>query len=99
MIRVEQARERQEQRFFGTEIPFNAGIPGGHVEEYCEFSNDCFAHYKRVIQQSDISTRSMDRLAKVARTIADLNGSDRVEPPHVDDAKSFVVGGLLRDAF
>jgi predicted ATPase with chaperone activity len=39
----------------------------------------------------------MDRLAKVARTIADLKGAEFVEPDHVTKASSFVVGGMLRD--
>jgi len=41
----------------------------------------------------------MDRLAKVARTIADLSESESVEPRHVDKAAEFVVGGILRDRF
>ncbi len=46
-----------------------------------------------------MTTRSVDRLAKVARTIADLAGSGPVEPVHVNEAASFVIGGVLRDAF
>jgi magnesium chelatase family protein len=38
----------------------------------------------------------MDRLAKVARTVADLAGSDEVEPEHVRKGGSFVIGGMLR---
>ena len=41
----------------------------------------------------------MDRLAKVSRTIADLAGSDTVNPLHVDKASGFVVGGMLRERF
>jgi magnesium chelatase family protein len=41
----------------------------------------------------------MNRLAKVARTIADLNGADKIDRPHVDEAAQFVVGGLLRELF
>ena len=41
----------------------------------------------------------MDRLGKVARTIADLSRSEEIEPKYVEKAASFVVGGMLRDAF
>ena len=41
----------------------------------------------------------MDRLAKVARTIADLNGSDNLEAGHLDRAALFVIGTTLREAF
>jgi magnesium chelatase family protein len=94
---VERARQLQGKRFEGREIPFNAAISGGHVRELCSFSPAGFDHFKSVIDNNDLSTRSMDRLAKVARTIADLAHSDLLEPPHVDEAGSFVIGGMLRE--
>lgn len=41
----------------------------------------------------------MDRLAKAARTIADLAAQDTVEAKHIDRAAKFVVGGMLRESF
>jgi len=96
--RVEEARARQIERFRGTGISCNAAIPGGHVADHCEFSADAFGHFKTIIDESSLSTRSMDRLAKVARTVADLSCSDSIERPHLEEAKSYVVGGMLRDA-
>lgn len=96
---VERARNRQVARFIGTEIPHNAAIPGGVVRDYCEFSESGFARFREVIETSTLSTRSMDRLAKVSRTIADLADREEVDPPHVDEAASFVIGGMLREAF
>ncbi len=64
--RVEKARVRQDQRFEGTNIPFNAAIPGGHVRDYCQFSDAAFGYFKEVIDESRLSTRSVDRLAKVS---------------------------------
>lgn len=97
--KVQAARERQTKRFDGKEIPYNAAIPGGHVKEFCNFSTDGFSHYRNLIDSRQLTTRSMDRVAKVARTVADLAGSDFVEPPHVEEAGSFVIGGMLREAF
>lgn len=96
---VEQARTRQVERFIGTEIPHNAAIPGGAVSDYCDFSPDGFKRFREMIEQSTLSTRSMDRLAKVSRTIADLADSEEVDPEHIEEAASFVIGGMLRDAF
>ena len=96
---VEAARDRQTKRFAGTDIPFNAAIPGGRVRELCNFSPTGFDKYKETVASHTLSTRSMDRLAKVARTVADLAGSEQVEPPHVGKAKQFVVGGILREGF
>ncbi len=97
--RVAHARSRQDRRFQGTKIPFNAAIPGGHVNEYCGFSPEGFATYKSVIDSNTLSTRSMDRLAKVSRTVADLFNVDQVESGHVNKAAEYVVGGMLRANF
>ncbi len=97
--RVEAARARQRERFQGTEIAFNAAIPGGSVIDYCRLSPAALAHYKATIDANTLSTRSMDRLAKVARTAADLAESDTTEPEHIDAAARFVIGGTLRENF
>jgi magnesium chelatase family protein len=96
---VEAARQRQAERFKGAGIPYNAAIPGGQVKEYCAFSSEGFDHYRALIDKTVLTTRSMDRIAKVARTVADLAGCESVEPGHVDTAASFVVGGMLREGF
>jgi magnesium chelatase family protein len=96
---VERARQKQQERFAGTEIPYNAAIPGGHVRDFCRFSDTAFDHYKSLIDKNTLSTRSMDRLAKVSCTIADLANDDCVEPKHLDKAATFVVGGMLRERF
>jgi magnesium chelatase family protein len=97
--RVEAARTRQRERFQGTEIAFNAAIPGGSVIDYCRLSPAALAHYKATIDANTLSTRSMDRLAKVARTAADLAESETTEPEHIDAAARFVIGGTLRENF
>jgi magnesium chelatase family protein len=96
---VEKARLRQNDRFGDKGIPYNAAIPGGYIKEYCNFSADGFEYYKTVVEQNRLTTRSVDRLAKVARTIADLCDSDNVESNHIEEAASFVVGGMLRNHF
>jgi magnesium chelatase family protein len=95
--RVEAARMRQASRFRGTGIPFNAAIPGGQVREFCNFSTNGFEKYRAIISSHTLSTRSMDRLAKVARTVADLVDAEQIEPPHLLKAQRYVVGGILRE--
>ena len=68
-----------------------------HVREYCNFSAAGFECFKSTIDGQRLSTRSMDRLAKVSRTVADLAASETVDPVHLDKAAEFVVGGMLRD--
>jgi len=95
-LSVENARNKQVKRFSEKGIPFNAAIPGGSIIEYCDFSPEGFTHYKDVVSNATLSTRSMDRLAKVARTIADLENQNQIQKEHVTKAESFVIGGILR---
>ena len=74
-------------------------MPGGHVRDYCAFSDDGFARYKQCIESNTLSTRAMDRLAKVSRTIADLAEEKQVLPDHIEKAATFVIGGMLRERF
>ncbi len=97
--RVEIARKRQNSRYEAKGIPFNAAIPGGHVLDYCAFSDGAINHYRCMVDRNRITTRSMDRLARVARTVADIYNSDMVEPPHLDKAASYVLPGLLKVLF
>ncbi len=96
---IERARERQSVRYKGLNAAFNAAMPGGRIKEYAAFSPAAFEHYKKVIDSNTLTTRSMDRLAKVARTVADLADRDAVEAEDVDIAASFVIGGMLRESF
>ncbi len=93
---VQKARNRQIARFDGTHIPFNAAIPGGSVRDYCSFTDSSFQYYKELVAKHSMSTRTMDRLAKVARTVADIDDSDSLEKPHLDKAAKYVLGGLLK---
>jgi len=97
--KVQDSREKQLERFDKTSISCNARIPGGEVFEYCRFSNESTDHFSKTIDNNQISTRSMTRLAKVSRTIADLANSKEIKIKHIDEAADFVIGGILRDLF
>jgi magnesium chelatase family protein len=96
---VEAARQRQRVRYAGTDVPFNAAVPAGRTFEVAAMTHEAKEKFKDAVDRNSLSTRSMDRLAKVARTVADLAGSERVEPPHVAKAAEFVIGGMLRANF
>ncbi len=94
--KVEKSRERQRIRFAGTAISCNAAIPGGAISDYCTFSQAGNQVFREAIDRGSVSTRTVDRLAKVSRTIADLDKSDTIEPHHVEEASKFVAGGILQ---
>ena len=97
--KVQKARDRQNERFSGTKISCNATIPAGETFDYCRFTPEAMDHFAGVVESNKVSTRSTNRLAKVARTVADLNSADHVEKAHIDEAAKFVIGGLLRELF
>jgi magnesium chelatase family protein len=94
--KVEAARAYQAARFQGTSIRCNAAIPAGRILDYCHFSPTGLQHYKQTVAQAAISTRLTDRLARVARTIADLDQAEQIAPHHVDRAARFVLDQRLQ---
>ncbi len=80
--RVQKVRAIQEERFRGTDITCNAQIPAGHLHTYCPVSDRAKQIIQDAFDRLGLSARSYDRILKVARTIADMAGSDVIERPH-----------------
>lgn len=84
--RVMLARKRQEQRFAGTGIHFNADMGAGDVKRYCALGETELRYMERMFAALQLSARAYHRILKVARTIADLDGSDRIGEMHLAEA-------------
>ena len=86
--RVLRAREVQLNRFAaaGERIFSNAQMGPRQIRTYCELSSDCERLLERAMQQQGLSARAHDRILKVARTIADLDGSAEIQSKHVAEA-------------
>ena len=82
------ARERQLNRFAanGERIFANAQMSTRQVRTYCELSSDAEKLLERAMQQQGLSARAHDRILKVARTIADLEGTVALEVKHLAEA-------------
>jgi magnesium chelatase family protein len=57
-----------------------------HIRAHCELSLDCERLLERAMTQQGLSARAHDRILKVARTIADLEGTPQIEPKHIAGA-------------
>ena len=88
-IRVNAARQIQQQRFAGTGIASNARIPAGKLREFCPLTDDARRLLQGAFERMGLSARAYDRLLKVARTIADLDGSPLLEVNHVAEAVQY----------
>jgi len=87
--RVIDAYERQQRRFAGTEIQFNAEIPAKQIDDYCTMDQETKSFIRHLFEQLDMTARSFHRTLRVARTIADLAGSENIEQTHIAEAVSY----------
>lgn len=85
-LRVTMARARQQQRFKGSRIHCNAEMTTRAIRKYCQLGVDAQALLQSAIDQLGLSARAYDRIHKLARTIADLDGQDEIGVAHVAEA-------------
>jgi len=86
--RVMKAREVQLDRFAAAQERSyaNAQMTSRQIRTYCELSTDCERLLERAMTKQGLSARAHDRILKVARTIADLEGMPMIEPNHIAEA-------------
>jgi magnesium chelatase family protein len=86
--RVVKARGIQLTRFSGAreKVYCNAQMPTQLIRKFCELSPDCERLLERAMAHQGLSARAHDRILKVARTIADLDGNPQLEPKHIAEA-------------
>ena len=89
-LRVQAARERQERRL--AEFPgvyCNAQMPGRMVHEHCRLDAAGHRLLRTAMDRLQLSARAYDRILKVARTAADLDGEDAIGTHHLAEAINF----------
>ena len=64
----------------------NSQMSPRHIRSFCELSPDCERLLERAMSQQGLTARAHDRILKVARTVADLEGGERIEPKHIAEA-------------
>lgn len=84
--RVCKARQQQQARFAGRSFYCNAQMGAREIKEFCPIDGEVKSLLRAAIQQLSLSARAYDRVLKVARTIADLAGSEQIQVPHVAEA-------------
>jgi magnesium chelatase family protein len=87
--RVEFARRRQAVRFQGTGAGGNARMTVAQTRKFCRLPAGGEVLMRQAVERLGLSLRGHDRVLKVARTIADLAGSDELELPHLAEALQY----------
>ena len=84
--RVITARDRQLRRYAGEKIYCNAQMSSRQIRKYCDISPECERMLETAMTRLGLSARAHDRILKVGRTIADLEGSEQVQTSHISEA-------------
>ena len=87
--RVTAARALQNTRYSGLAVTCNAGIPPALLAEICTLDTAAEALLRASFDRLSLSARAYDRILKVARTIADLAGTQTILAAHIAEAIQF----------
>jgi magnesium chelatase family protein len=87
--RVVAARNTQLRRFFDEHIYSNAQMGPRHIRKFCVLSPECERIMENAVTKLGFSARGYDRILKVARTIADLEGAEDLEAKHLSEAVQY----------
>jgi len=87
--RVQAARDRQQERFAGTALTCNADMGPAEVREFCKIDDNGKSLMKSAMHQLQLSARAYHRILKLARTIADLEGSADIQLHHIAEALQY----------
>ena len=94
--RVDAARALQAARFAGTDVPCNAQMPPAMIGRFCALDARCDALMKPAFERMGLTARSHDRVLRVARTIADLDGAAAIGPEHLSEAIQYRNTDILK---
>lgn len=84
--RVDAARQRQRTRYQKTGIDCNAYVTPALSQKHCALDDSCKALMKSAFDRLHLTARSYDRIVRVARTVADLEGAEDIAPNHLAEA-------------
>src|SRR5689334_18674030 len=87
--RVIAARERQHRRFAGEKIFSNAAMTPRMIRAYCQIDSHSEKMLENAMRRLGLSARAYDRILKVSRTIADLEGSETIDANHISEAVGY----------
>lgn len=84
--RVEQVHKLQRERYLGQSFRFNSQIPAVHIHKYCALDKKQEAYMEQTYRRLNLTARSYHKILKVARTLADMDGSSKIEMRHLNEA-------------
>lgn len=93
--RVLKAHEIQKARYEGSRFRFNSELTSSALEKYCRLGAEEEEQMRFVYEEKQLTVRAYHRMIKVARTIADLDGSEQITLDHLSEAVLYRPSELL----
>ncbi len=87
--RVEKARDIQRKRFENLNIVTNSEMNSNQIKKICPLDEKCIELLRSAVTSMHLSARAYHRIIKIARTIADLAGMEKIEPAHIAEAVQY----------
>lgn len=84
--RVIATHKIQQMRYGGEKFSYNSQIPAVRIREYCRLTKKQEEYMEQIYQKLNLTARSYHKLLKVARTLADMDGEDRIGTRHLNEA-------------
>ena len=84
--RVIEVHAIQKKRYQKEDFQFNSQIPAARIAEYCALSKDQEKYMKKIYKQLNLTARSYHKILKVARTLADMDGTENILDAHLNEA-------------
>ena len=84
--KVVSARRCQQERFNDSGMMINGRMNSRQVRRHCELSSDCESLLRQAMTQLGLSARAHDKILRIARTMADLESVEDIQPQHITEA-------------
>ncbi|WP_437187176.1 YifB family Mg chelatase-like AAA ATPase [Planctomicrobium sp. SH668] len=86
---VVQAREVQRERFKGQNVSLNGTMVPRQIRKYCKLAKEAEGLLRVAMEDMGLSARAHDKILRVSRTIADLDGAETIDVPHLTEAINY----------
>ena len=86
---VSEARRRQKSRFVHMNTRYNGQMKSREIREFCKLNETSKGLVKSSVNELGLSARAHDKILRVARTIADIDTSDEIQPEHITEAINY----------
>jgi len=87
--RVLKAQDLQKRRFQETPLTFNSEMSSADTKKFCSMGENAFQLLNQAVERLNLSARSYFKMIKISRTIADLEGSEKIIPVHIAEALQY----------